>query len=80
MQITSVNKLSKKNIIFHDAVVNQYGNNNDNGVIIIYCSEDDRDKIISHHPGHLELNTRVVWKFYDKYKKTSQRNDEDEDR
>ena len=26
MQITSVNKLSKKNVIFHDAVVNKYGN------------------------------------------------------
>ena len=26
MQITSLNKLSKKNVIFHDAVVNKYGN------------------------------------------------------
>ena len=26
MQITSLNKLTKKNVIFHDAVVNKYGN------------------------------------------------------
>lgn len=26
MQLTSLNKLSKKNVIFHDAVVNKYGN------------------------------------------------------
>ena len=26
MQITSLNKLTKKNIIFHDAVVNKYDN------------------------------------------------------
>ena len=26
MQITSLNKLAKKNVIFHDAVVNKYGN------------------------------------------------------
>jgi hypothetical protein len=37
---------------------------NDTGVIIIYCDEDDRDEIIQKIDDHLELESRVRWKYH----------------
>lgn len=48
MQITSLNKLTKKNLIFHDAVVNKYGNKSIK--IEVKTSGGEREPLVIESP------------------------------